>query len=352
MRGPFLSQARGPMERDVSQVLIARPEDEGTARMAAEVREGLTSTPPWLPCKYFYDDRGSHLFDRITELPEYYQTRTEERLLEVIADEVISEIRPTELCEIGSGVGRKIRLLLDSMSRRRSADQRLRCVLFDINESFLKASVEELSRAYPAVYVKGIVGDFSSDLSALGPGGGRLTIFLAGTVGNLHPSEVPLFFRRVARSLEPGDGFLVGVDLVKDKHRLEAAYNDSQGVTAAFNLNILEVLNRRLSADFDASAFEHFAFYDQDNAWIEMRLRALRPSAVNVSAAGVTVHFSSGDEIRTEISCKYTRESLSARIAGTGLAMRRWFTDPEGLFGLALLAKENGGRAPHERRLG
>lgn len=339
------------MERDVSQVLIARPEDEGTARMAAEVREGLTSTPPWLPCKYFYDDRGSHLFDRITELPEYYQTRTEERLLETIADEVIGAIKPSELCEIGSGVGRKIRLLLDSMSRRRGADQALRCALFDINESFLKASVEELSRAYPEVRVTGVVGDFSSDLSALGPGGGRLMIFLAGTLGNLHPSEVPLFFQRAARSLEPGDGFLVGVDLVKDARRLEAAYNDAEGVTAAFNLNILEVMNRRLSADFDASAFEHFAFYDQENAWIEMRLRALRPSAVSVPVAGVTMHFSSGDEIRTEISCKYTRESLSARLAGTGLSMRRWFTDPEGLFGLALLARDDEGRAREERRL-
>jgi L-histidine Nalpha-methyltransferase len=325
------------MERDTSQVWKARAEDEATALMAAEVREGLTSTSRWLPCKYFYDDRGSQLFDRITRLPEYYQTRTEERLLESIADEVIAAVRPRELCEIGSGVGRKIRLLLDSMKRAGLLE---RCVLFDINELFLKHSVEELARSYPDTEVTGIVGDFSKDLSAIGPGGGRMAIFLAGTVGNLHPSEVPVFLRRLAGSLEPGDGFLLGVDLVKDTARLEAAYNDAEGVTAQFNLNILEVLNRKLGADFEVSSFEHVAFYDRHHAWIEMRLRALRPSIVSIPAADVALRFARGDEIRTEISCKYTRETLSALLPGTGLTMARWFTDPEDLFALALLQKE------------
>jgi L-histidine N-alpha-methyltransferase len=329
------------MDRDNSQVRKTRAEDESTALMAAEVREGLLSRTPSLPCKYFYDDRGSQLFDQITELPEYYQTRTEERLLESIADEVIATARPRELCEIGSGVGRKIRLLLDGMRR---AGLLRSCVLFDINESFLKGSVEELSGVYPDIRVTGIVGDFSKDLSTLGPGGGRMAIFLAGTVGNLHPSEVPVFFRRLAGSLEPGDGLLVGVDLVKDTARLEAAYNDSQGVTAAFNLNILDVLNRKLGANFDSSAFEHVAFYDRHNAWIEMRLRALRPSSVNIPLSDVAMHFVPGDEIRTEISCKYTRESLASLLPGTGLSLHSWYTDPEQLFGLALLRREDEGR--------
>lgn len=327
------------MEREISQVRKARAEHEATALMAGEVREGLTAARPWLPCKYFYDDRGSDLFDQITRLPEYYQTRTEEALLESIADEVIAAARPRELCELGSGVGRKIRLLLDSMRR---AELLRSCVVFDINEHFLSRSVDELTRAYPGVKVNGIVGDFSKDLSAIGKGGGRMTIFLAGTVGNLHPSEVPVFFRRVAGTLEAGDHFLVGVDLVKEKARLEAAYNDAEGVTALFNLNILEVLNRKLGADFDVASFEHVAFYDEANAWIEMRLRAMKPSSVSIPAADLSLRFARGDEIRTEISCKYTRESLAALLPGTGLSIARWFTDPERLFALGLLRKDDG----------
>src|SRR5689334_4783368 len=193
------------MEHETAQVRKARAEDEATALMADEVREGLTSPTPWLPCKYFYDDRGSHLFDAITRLPEYYQTRTEERLLETVADTIIGEVRPRELVELGSGVGRKIRLLLDSMRR---ADLLRSCILVDISEGFLTHSVEELSQAYPGTLVRGIAGDFTKDLSAIGPGGGRMAIFLAGTMGNLHPEEVPPFLRRMCALLEPGDAFL------------------------------------------------------------------------------------------------------------------------------------------------
>jgi L-histidine N-alpha-methyltransferase len=330
------------LEHEKAQVRKARAEDEATALMAAEVREGLTAPRPWLPCKYFYDDRGSRLFDRITRLPEYYQTRTEERLLEAIADDVIQRVKPAELVELGSGVGKKIRILLNSMKR---AELLRSAVLFDINERFLQQSVEELSRAYPGLSVKGIVGDFSKDLSAIGPGGSRMAIFLAGTVGNLHPIEVPPFLTRLAQSLEPGDGFLLGVDLVKDQARLEAAYNDAEGVTAQFNLNILSVVNQRLGADFELSSFEHVAFYDRRHAWIEMRLRATRPSLVSIPAANLSLRFGRGDEIRTEISCKYTKDSLAAVLDGTGLTLSRWYTDPEGLFGLALLRKRGDERS-------
>ncbi len=304
--------------------------------MAEEIRAGLLAPVPTLPCKYFYDDRGSQLFEEITRLPEYYLTRTEEKILEGIADEVVATVRPRELVELGSGSGRKIRLLLDRMARSGRLE---RCVLLDISEGALTESVRQLAAAYPSVEVVGVRGDFLYDLPALGPGGGRMVLFLASTIGNLHPSELPAFFSRVAAALAPGDAMLLGTDLVKDKERLEAAYNDAAGVTASFNRNILAVVNQRLGADFDLTAFDHVAFYDEENAWIEMRLRANRPSRVVVPAAALSLRFERGEEIRTELSCKYTREALEANLRGTGLQLARWFTDPEDLFALSLLER-------------
>jgi L-histidine N-alpha-methyltransferase len=318
---------------------IERVRDPGdfASRMAEEVRDGLRARPlPELPSKYFYDDRGSALFDDITRLPEYYQTRTEEAILESVGQEVVDRVQPRELCELGSGVGRKVRLLLDAMAGRGLLD---RCVLFDISESFLIDSARQLDAAYPELAVRGVVGDFLGDLPALGPGGERLALFLAGTIGNLHPDRVPPFLRAVARQLEPGDAFLVGLDLVKDEARLHAAYNDSAGVTAEFNRNILRVVNAHLGADFEPEAFEHVAFYDHDNAWIEMRLRATRDMEVAIPAAAIDVAYRRGDEIRTELSCKYTRPSLEALLPGTGLRVEGWHTDSEELFALALLRR-------------
>jgi len=316
----------------------ARQGDGATARMAAEVRAGLLQRPlPSLPCKYFYDERGSELFEQITRQPEYYQTRTEEALLDSCADALIERARPRELCEIGSGVGRKVRLLLDAMQRRGLLE---RCVLLDISEEFLQASARQLDADYPELAVRGVVGDFLQDLPALGPGGGRMALFLAGTIGNLHPvSEVPAFLRSLARQLEPGDTFLVGIDLVKDERRLHAAYNDAAGVTAEFNRNVLRVVNRELGADFDPDAFEHVAFYDPRNAWIEMRLRARRDGQVRVPQAGLELSLKAGDEIRTELSCKYTRESFASRLPGTGLRLDSWHADPEQLFASVLLVR-------------
>ena len=319
-----------------TRVRRARVELDDPAAMAEEVRRGLLAPLPTLPCKYFYDDRGSRLFEEITRLPEYYLTRTEDGLLEAIADEVIGVARPRELVELGSGAGRKIRVLLDAMGRAGLLE---RCLLLDINETFLNLAVDTLAATYPALQVRGIRGDFIDDLSALGPGGGRMALFLASTIGNLHPAEVPPFFRRVAAALAPGDSMLLGVDLVKDKARLEAAYDDAAGVTAQFNRNILRVVNERLGGTFDPEGFDHVAFYDESNAWIEMRLRARRPMTVRVAACGLTVRFERGEDIRTELSCKYTRESLEARLRRTGLRLRRWFTDTEELFGLALLER-------------
>jgi len=307
-----------------------------TARMAREVREGLLAERPWLSSKYFYDDRGSELFEAITRVPEYYQTRTEEALLERVAPDVVARVQPRELVELGSGAGRKIGLLLDAMS---AAGVAPRVRMFDINAAFVADSVERLAARYPRADIRGLAGDFMDDLAALGPGGGRLAVLFAGTIGNLHPSEVPGFLARVARQLAPGDGFLVGVDLVKDVARLEAAYNDADGITAEFNRNVLHHVNAALGGDFVPDAWEHVAFYDTANAWIEMRLRATAACRVRVAAAGVDRRFRAGDEIRTEISCKYTRSSFARLLPGTGLMLDRWYFDDDRLFTLALLRR-------------
>jgi len=309
---------------------------DSVARMAAEVRAGLLARPRTLPSTYFYDDRGSQLFEEITRLPEYYQTRTEEALLASVADEVIDRTRATELVELGSGAGWKVRLLLDAMHR---AGRSRRLTLLDINGSFVRQAIARLRAWDPAIALRGVVGDFMTDLGALGPGGGRLAILFGGTIGNVHPDGVPGFLRRVAAQLAIGDHLLVGVDLVKDRARLEAAYNDSAGVTAEFNRNLLRHVNRVLGGTFDVAAFTHVAFWDSRRRWIEMRLRAKRPVRARIAAADLDVRLEAGDEIRTEISCKYTRRSFGGRVCGTGLVLDRWFSDPENLFALALLRR-------------
>jgi L-histidine N-alpha-methyltransferase len=306
--------------------------------MAREVRAGLLQPLPELPSKYFYDDRGSRLFEEITRLPEYYPTRTEISILERVAPEVVSLSLPREVVELGSGAGRKIRLLLDAAW---PAGTR-RLVFFDINEAFVRDSLARLRAVYPGLLGRGIVGDFSLGLSPLGPGRGRLLLFLGGTIGNFHPSAVPSFFADAAQRLAPGDAFLLGVDLVKDIGRLEAAYNDTRGVTAEFNRNILRVVNRRLGANFAPEAWEHVAFFDRERSWIEMRLRASSPQRVTVPAADVEMSLAKGAEIRTEISCKYTRKTLEPLLEGSGLRLERWMTDDERLFALAFLRRESG----------
>ena len=303
---------------------------------ARELRDALLEPLPRIPSKYFYDDRGSELFEQITRVPEYYPTRTEEAILEADASRIIQAVRPRELVELGSGAGRKIRMLLDAMARE---DLLERCLLLEFNELFLLDSLTRLQASYPDLDLRGIRGDFERDLVKLGEGGDRLILFLAGTIGNLLPEDAARFVERIARQMSPGDGFLVGVDLVKDKARLDAAYYDALGVTAAFNLNILTVVNREFDADFAPDAFEHVAFFDVEKKRIEMRVRATRPSHVRVAAADVDLDFAAGDEILTEVSCKYTRNSASALAAVGGLVLEGWFTDPEQLFALALMRK-------------
>jgi L-histidine N-alpha-methyltransferase len=298
------------------------------------VWQDLIAPLPKIDSKYFYDDCGSRLFEDITRLPEYYQTRTEEALLEAVADDVVDLTGPGELVELGSGVGRKIRLLLDAMQRRRLLSG---CVLLDVNETFLTFSVERLAAAYPDLAVQGVVGDFMHDLDLIGSGSDRLFVFFAGTIGNLHPERLPVFLGSVRAALGDGDAFLVGLDLIKDTKRLEDAYNDRAGVTAEFNRNILRVLNRRFGTDFEVDAFEHVAFYDPEQEWIEMRLRANRLTSVSMDAFSQPIRFEAGEVIRTEISRKFTRLSFVEALYGTGLELWRWWTDPNELFALALV---------------
>ncbi|HZN13247.1 MAG TPA: L-histidine N(alpha)-methyltransferase [Acidimicrobiales bacterium] len=294
-----------------------------------DVRVGLTSEPKEFPPKWFYDQRGSELFDEITRLPEYYPTRCERAILAAEADAIATASGADTLIELGSGTSEKTRLLLDTGRFRRY-------VPFDVSEETLRASCEALRVEYPGIEVAGVVGDFDNDLDRLPPGGRRLVAFLGGTIGNFKPAERKQFLADVASGLVPADAFLLGTDLVKDVRRLEAAYNDSAGVTAAFNKNVLAVINRELHADFDLDAFEHRAFFDRDNEWIEMRLRSARAQSVHVAALDLTVAFAAGEEMRTEISAKFRRERVETELAGAGLHLTEWWTDPAGDFALSL----------------
>lgn len=304
------------------------------ATMAEDVRRGLTANPKFLPSKYFYDERGSELFERITELPEYYQTRTELEILRSMADSLVAEFPFNELVEIGSGSATKTRMLLDAMEEQAGLR---RYIPVDVSEQFLRRSAVALLSRYPALRVHGVVGDFQSHLGQVPAADGRrLVIFLGSTVGNLDVDERKAFLPEVGRLLGEGDAFLLGVDLVKDVGVLEAAYNDRAGVTAEFNRNILRVVNRDLSADFDPEAFRHWAFYSTHHDRIEMHLTPDRPQAVRVTDLDLTVAIRPEETIRTEISCKFTLETVSAMLDAGGLKLVRWYTDPANRFGLAL----------------
>jgi L-histidine N-alpha-methyltransferase len=309
--------------------------------MADDVRRGLTSDPKWLLPKYFYDDRGSALFEDITQLPEYYQTRTELDILRRESAGIVARHRPTELVEIGSGSSRKTEAILDAME---AAGGLARYVPFDVSPGILLSAAGRLSEAYPGLRVHAVAGDFERHLRevpARRRGGRRLVAFLGGTIGNLHPEARVPFLHAIRGLLRDGDRLLMGTDLVKDTARLEAAYNDSAGVTAAFNLNVLRVLNRELGADFDLSRFAHAAFYDAENAWIEMRLRSLADQTVHIADPGLDVTFGAGEEMRTEISCKFTRDSVEEVYEEAGLRLLEFHTDDEGLFAVSIAGRDD-----------
>jgi L-histidine Nalpha-methyltransferase len=297
-----------------------------------DVRRGLARPLKELPPKYFYDERGSELFDRITSLPEYYATRCEREILNRHAPAIVERSGAGELVELGSGMASKTRALLYAMAGRGRLE---RYVPFDVDESVVQASASELVEAYPGLRVHGVVGDFGRDLGHIPDGDRRLFAFLGGTIGNLYPHERAAFLGRLREVMGPADRLVIGTDLVKDRRVLEAAYNDSAGVTAEFNRNVLRVINAGLGADFDPQAFEHVAFFDEANSWIEMRLRANGAQAVRIDGAGLELRFADGEEIRTEISTKFTRDAVAAELDAAGLALDDFFTDGAGLFGLA-----------------
>ena len=303
--------------------------------MADEVRDGLQRDFKELSPKYFYDARGSELFDRITELPEYYPTRCERAILNRRAPEIVANADAFELVELGSGSASKTRALLYAMA---GAGVLGRYVPFDCSESVVERSAHDLVELLPGLEVHGVVGDFERDLGKIPPGGRRIVAFLGGTIGNLYPDERAVFLAQLRGLLGPADHLLLGTDLVKDADVLEAAYNDSQGVTAEFNRNVLHVLNRELDGDFEPDAFEHRAFFDQGESWIEMRLRARGRQRVRLDRADLDVVFADGEEMRTEISTKFTAAGIEDELADAGMRVKRFFTDDGGLFGLTLAA--------------
>ena len=296
--------------------------------------KGLSAHPKELPPKWFYDERGCALFDEITALPEYYPTRRETEILRARAASIAASTRADTLIELGSGSSEKTRILLDAL---RPGLQRY--VPFDVAESYLRPAGTAIASEY-GIDVHGVAGDFEHHLDALPGGDRRIIAFLGGTIGNLYPDQRARFLVQIARQLRPGDAFLLGADLVKDVDRLEAAYNDTAGVTAAFNKNVLAVLNAKLDSRFEVSAFDHVAFFDVDNSWIEMRLRARKRMRVAVRALDMEVGFDAGEEMRTEISTKFTRAQVVAELAEAGMRLDEWWTDAAGDFALSLAVVE------------
>ncbi|MCX2714089.1 L-histidine N(alpha)-methyltransferase [Mycolicibacterium sp. J2] len=301
-----------------------------------DVAEGLRQTPKTLPPKWFYDAVGSELFDRITRLPEYYPTRTEASILREHAAEIAAASGADTLVELGSGTSEKTRLLLSAW-RARGVLRRF--IPFDVDPSVLHDAAGALRAEYPGIEIDTVCGDFERDLGAIPQVGRRLVIFLGSTIGNFTSEPRAEFLTSLADSLRPGDALLLGTDLVKDTDRLVRAYDDSAGVTAAFNRNVLAVVNRELDADFDLDAFSHVAKWNQECERIEMWLRSVRTQRVNVRALGLTVDFADGEEMLTEVSCKFRPDGVAAELEAAGLRRTHWWTDPAGDFGLALAVK-------------
>lgn len=304
--------------------------DDLARALRDDVRTGLTAEEKWLPPKWFYDARGSELFEQITELPEYYPTRSERQILEDRAADIARHTGARTLIELGSGYSTKTRLLLAALTGLETF------VPMDVSPTALTAAATAISADFPGLRVHNIVGDLTRHLKHLPDGGGRLIAFLGGTVGNLVPAERSAFLDDVRAVLEPGEHLLLGTDLVKSPRVVVPAYDDARGVTAEFNRNVLRVLNRSLAADFDLDGFAHVALWDADHEWVEMRLRARWPMRVTIAELDLVVDFAAGEEVRTEISAKFRREGIERELADAGFALDHWWTDPAGRFALSL----------------
>ncbi|MEP7016690.1 MAG: L-histidine N(alpha)-methyltransferase [Actinomycetota bacterium] len=307
--------------------------DHAERALHRDARLGLTSSPKWLPPKWFYDKRGSDLFEEITKLPEYYPTRAERSILVARSAQIARRTRAHTLVELGSGSSEKTRLLLDALQ----AEGTLReFVPLDVSEAALRDAVAALNADYRMLAIHGVVGDFTEHLGRIPGQTPRIVAFLGGTIGNLFPDERASFLAELRDTLVGGEWLLLGTDLVKDPGILVPAYDDAAGVTAEFNRNVLAVLNRQLGADFDVQNYEHVAVWDPDNEWIEMRLRSTGPALVSLTELDLDIVVEAGEEIRTEISAKFRREGVERELVKAGFSLDCWWTDPEGRFALSL----------------
>ena len=301
--------------------------------LRSDARLGLTSTPKWLSPKWFYDARGSDLFEEITRLPEYYPTRAERSILADRAGEIARRTGAHTLVELGSGSSEKTRLLLDALGAEGTVRE---FVPLDVSESALRGAVEALHADYPRLAIHGVVADFTTHLGRVPGQSPRMVAFLGGTIGNLLPDERVTFLAELRATLTPGEWLLLGTDLVKHPDVLVPAYDDAAGVTAEFNRNALTVLNRELGGDFDVENFEHVAVWDAENEWIEMRLRSAVGGRVTLSELSLEIRLEPGEEIRTEISAKFRREKVEGELIRAGFSLDCWWTDHEGQFALSL----------------
>jgi L-histidine Nalpha-methyltransferase len=301
--------------------------------LRADARAGLSGSPKTLPSKWLYDENGSELFEKITQLAEYYPTRAERSILAARAGEIAAATGASTLVELGAGAADKTRLLLDAL---RAAGSLRSFVAVDVSEAALTEAARRVLASYPGLSVRAVVSDFEEHLGLPDVPGARLVAFLGGTIGNLLPAERAAFLAAVRARLRPGDALLLGTDLVKDPAVLHAAYDDPAGVSAAFNKNVLAVLNAQLGANVELAAFDHVALWDPQQEWIEMRLRSARRQAVAVPEIGLTVEFAEGEEMRTQVSAKFRPGGVAAELSAAGFTMRRWWTDPGDQFGLSL----------------
>ena len=322
-----------PAEALPVRIDVGLTQAELDAALRQEVTAGLGASPKELPSKWFYDEAGCALFDEITRLPEYYPTRCERAILEHRAGAVAELTGADTVVEIGSGTSEKTRLLLDAFARRR---QLRRFVPFDVSEPTLRAAARAVAAEYPGVEVHAVVGDFERHLGLVPEAGRRVVVFLGSTIGNLTPEGRAGFLAEVGAALGPGEAFLLGTDLVKDTGRLEAAYDDAAGVTAAFNRNLLARLNRELGADFATECFDHVARFDLEQEWIDIRLRSQVDQTVRVADLALEVTFDAGEEMRTEISAKFRQAGIAAELVSAGLEPAHFWTDPAGDFALTL----------------
>ncbi|HEY2449708.1 MAG TPA: L-histidine N(alpha)-methyltransferase [Mycobacterium sp.] len=310
--------------------------DSAYHALRRDVSQGLRQTPKSLPPKWFYDSVGSDLFDQITRLPEYYPTRAEAEILRARSAEIATASEADTLVELGSGTSEKTRMLLDALRERGSLR---RFVPFDVDASILETAATAIQQEYAGVEITAVCGDFEEHLAEIPSAGRRLFVFLGSTIGNLTPGPRERFLSDLSAQMRPGDSLLLGTDLIKDIDRLVRAYDDSAGVTAAFNRNVLAVINRELDADFDVDAYHHVARWNAGDERIEMWLRAERGQRVRIGALDLTVDFEAGEEMLTEVSSKFRPDGIGAELAAAGLRRTRWWTDDAGDFGLSLAVK-------------